>query len=115
MFLMSSQGHLETENSLPQSGKTRGGRQNPPKLCSGGWSGQLNLPFCDLILLDLGGTNGKEPSCQCRRHKTCSFDPWVRMSLEEGMAIHSSILAWRIPWTAEPGGLQTVGSQGETA
>ena len=29
---------------------------------------------------------------------------------EEGMAIHSSILAWRIPWTEEPGGLQTVGS-----
>ena len=26
--------------------------------------------------------------------------------LEEGMAIHSSILAWRIPWTEEPGGLQ---------
>ena len=28
------------------------------------------------------------------------------------MAIHSSILAWRIPWTEKPGGLQTVGSQG---
>ena len=31
--------------------------------------------------------------------------------LEEGMAIHSSILAWRIPWTEEPGGLQSMGSQ----
>ena len=30
--------------------------------------------------------------------------------LEEGMAIHSSILAWRIPWTEEPGGLQSIGS-----
>ena len=28
--------------------------------------------------------------------------------LEEGMAIHSSILAWRIPWTKEPGGLWSV-------
>ena len=28
--------------------------------------------------------------------------------LEEGMATHSSILAWRIPWTEEPGGLHTV-------
>ena len=28
-----------------------------------------------------------------------------------GMAIHSSILAWRIPWTAEPGGLQFIDSQ----
>jgi len=31
--------------------------------------------------------------------------------LEEGMATHSSILAWEIPWTEEPGGLQFVGSQ----
>ena len=31
--------------------------------------------------------------------------------LEKEMAIHSSILAWRIPWTEEPGGLQSVGLQ----
>ena len=31
--------------------------------------------------------------------------------LEEKMATHSSILAWRIPWTEEPSGLQSVGSQ----
>ena len=31
--------------------------------------------------------------------------------LEKAMAIHSSILAWRIPWTEEPGGLQSMGSQ----
>ena len=31
--------------------------------------------------------------------------------LEEGMATRSSILAWRIPWTQEPGGLQSTGSQ----
>ena len=31
--------------------------------------------------------------------------------LEEGMATHSSILAWEIPWTEEPGGLQFMGSQ----
>ena len=41
---------------------------------------------------------------------------WIRSlggedPLEEGMAIHSSILAWRIPWTEEPGGLHPVGSQ----
>ena len=34
--------------------------------------------------------------------------------LEEGMATHSSILAWSIPWTEEPGGLQSMGSQGRT-
>ena len=31
--------------------------------------------------------------------------------LEKGMATHSSILAWRIPWTEEPGRLQSIGSQ----
>ena len=30
--------------------------------------------------------------------------------LEKGMATHSSILAWRMPWTEEPGGLQSIGS-----
>ena len=41
---------------------------------------------------------------------------WVRSlgredSLEKGMATHSSILAWRILWTEEPGGLRSTGSQ----
>ena len=31
--------------------------------------------------------------------------------LEKGMATHSSILAWRIPWTEEPSGLQSIGLQ----
>ena len=35
--------------------------------------------------------------------------------LEKGMATHSNILAWRIPWTEEPGGLQSMGSQGDWA
>ena len=34
--------------------------------------------------------------------------------LDEGMATHSSILAWRIPWTEEPGGPQSMESQGQT-
>ena len=37
--------------------------------------------------------------------------PGSGRSLEEGMATHSSILAWRIPWTEEPGGLQSMGLQ----
>ena len=32
-------------------------------------------------------------------------------SLEKEMEIHSSIIAWKIPWTEEPGGLQSMGSQ----
>jgi len=43
-------------------------------------------------------------------------ETWVRSlgqedPLEEGMATHSSILAWRIPWTEEPGRLQSIGLQ----
>ena len=34
--------------------------------------------------------------------------------LEKGMATHSSLLAWRTPWTEEPGGPQSLGSQGWT-
>ena len=34
--------------------------------------------------------------------------------LEEGLATHSSILVWRIPWTEEPGRLQSIGSQSWT-
>ena len=36
----------------------------------------------------------------------------VEDPLEEGMATHSSTLAWRIPWTEAPGRLQSIGSQG---
>ena len=44
-----------------------------------------------------------------------SQETWVQSlgredPLEKGMATHSSILAWRIPWTEEPGGLQSMGS-----
>ena len=38
--------------------------------------------------------------------------PGQKDPLEKEMAIHSRILAWRIPWTEEPGGLQSMGSQG---
>ena len=37
--------------------------------------------------------------------------PGLEDPLEEGMATHSSMLAWRIPWTEEAGGLQSMGSQ----
>ena len=35
-------------------------------------------------------------------------------ALEKGMATHSSILAWKIPWTGVTGGLQSMGSQSDT-
>ena len=44
------------------------------------------------------------------------WEAWIQFLgwedlLEKGMATHSSILAWRIPWTEEPGQLQSIGSQ----
>ena len=54
------------------------------------------------------GYSGKEPACQPKRLKRCRFHPQGQEDpLEEGMATHYSILAWRIPWTEEPGGLQS--------
>ena len=48
--------------------------------------------------------SGEEPACQCKRF---GFDPWVgKIPLEKKMTTCSSILAWEIPWTEEPDGLQ---------
>ena len=53
---------------------------------------------------------------QTVKHLPAMQETWVR-SLgredppEKGMATHSSILAWRIPWTGEPGGLRFIGSK----
>ena len=56
-----------------------------------------------------GGASGEESISNAGDSRVWSLgqkDP-----LEEGMATHSSILAWRTPWTEEPGGLQSMGSQ----
>ena len=50
------------------------------------------------------------------RNLPAIWETWVQSlswedSLEKGLATHSSILVWRIPWTEEPGGLQSMGSQ----
>ena len=55
-----------------------------------------------------GGSDGKEPAMR---------EAWVQSlgredPLEKEMTTHSSILAWKIPWTEEPGRLQSMGSQG---
>ena len=53
---------------------------------------------------------------QLEKNLPAMQETWVRFlgwedPLEKEMAIHSSILAWKIPWTEEPGGLQSTGSQ----
>ena len=54
-----------------------------------------------------GGSNGKESACNAGDSGSI---PWED-PLEKGMATHSSILAQRIPWTEEPGWLQSIRSQ----
>ena len=54
--------------------------------------------------------NGKESACQFRRCKRLRFNP-ERSYPGVGMATHPSSLVWKIPWTEEPGGLQSMGSQ----
>ena len=48
----------------------------------------------------------------CLHRSRCGFNPWLEtIPWSRNMATHSNILAWRIPWTEEPGGLQSKGSQ----
>ena len=56
-----------------------------------------------------GVTSGKESACQCRIHKRSGFDPESGRSPRLGHEIHSNILAWKIPWSEEPGRLWSVG------
>ena len=55
-----------------------------------------------------GGSDGKESACKVG--DPGSIRGW-EVPLEKEMAAHSSILAWRTPWTEEPGRLQSMGSQ----
>ena len=58
-----------------------------------------------------GGSDGKESACNAG---DLGSIPGSRCSRREEMATHSSILAWRIPWTEEAGGLQCMESQSWT-
>ena len=51
---------------------------------------------------------GKESTCQCSKP---GFSLGQEDAMEKEMATHSSILGWKIPWTKEPGELQTMGLQ----
>ena len=73
----------------------------------------ISLGICTFIYVTVlpWWLNGKKSACQCRR---LSFHLWVRKiedPLGKEMATPSNILAWEIPWTEEPGGLQSMGSQ----
>ena len=86
---------------------------------SNGWQHGFFLPItwlytCDLLITAIRyrGLPGdsmvkkRKIHLQCRRHR---FDSWVRkITLEKEMETHSSILAWKVPWTEESGGLHSM-------
>ena len=70
----------------------------------------------DLIFEKVKGNLRASLVAQLVKNPPAMWETWVRSlgwedPLEAGMATHSSMLAWEIPWTEEPGGLQSMGSQ----
>ena len=75
------------------------GQEDPPE------KDRLATP----VFMDFpGGSDGKESACN---EGDLVSIPGLGRSLVEGLATHSSILAWKIPLTEEPGGLQPMGLQ----
>ena len=56
-----------------------------------------------------GGSEVKKKKKQLPANADPWVHPWVGRSLEKEMATHASISTWEIPWTEEPGGLQSMG------
>ena len=56
----------------------------------------------------------KNPPANAKGARDLGLIPGQEDPLEKEMATHSSILAWKIPWIEEPGGLQSMGSQSDT-
>ena len=78
--------------------------------CLSNWT-NVFIYFQNFIQYGLQGASQavqvKKSTSQCRRHKRCEFDLWIWKS---GVAICSSIFAWKILWTEKAGGLQSMGS-----
>ena len=69
----------------------------------------------EVRILERGAySNGKEYACNAGDAGVMDLIPGLVRSPEEEMATHFSILAWRIPWTEEPGGLESMGSERDT-
>ena len=69
-----------------------------------------------MLLVGNPSISASHGGCRPVKNLPVMQETWVRSlgwkdPLEKGMATHSSILAWRIPWTEEPGGLQYMGLQ----
>ena len=81
------------------------------------WEAQVHNPqvscYASLFIFKcfLGGSMVKNPPANARDDPEMQSIPGLRRSPEEEMVTHSSILAWEIPWTEEPRGLQSMGLQ----
>ena len=65
----------------------------------------IGLPWCVYMGFP-GGVSGKEPVCQCRRHRRHRFNPWVgKIPWWRKWQPTSLFLPGKIPWTERPGGL----------
>ena len=81
-----------------------------------GWRGTLNFAVFEMNIA-MGfpdGTVVKNSPANAGDSRDKISIPRLGRSPEEEMAAHSSILAWRIPWTEEPGGLPSTGSHSQT-
>ena len=76
-------------------------------------AGNLNELWSSTHLPGLAEAPGSWASQVAQQQRTClsTEEPQVPYTAEKEMATHSSMLAWEIPWTEEPGGLQSMGLQ----
>ena len=106
------------------SGKSQGGQKQNPWWVTGGWVSPCGeeewgtmpwIHFCILTDPNIGfpgGTAVKNLPVKTEEMQETKFQSLGRKDpLQEKMATHSSILAWIISWTEEPGGLQSMGLQ----
>ena len=78
------------------------------------WSPSVYIHTANRVQGFPGGTHGKNPPANAGDVRDTGSNPGSGRSLEESMAIHSSILAWRVPGTEEAGGLQSIGLHSRT-
>ena len=106
---------LQLDANLADSSRLEGKAKLRPVLGGGYWwvvrqVSQPDTGWVGLIKVFPGGSDGKKSDLPAIQETWVWSLGWED-PLEKGMPIPSNILAWRIPWTEEPGGLQSMGLQ----
>ena len=102
----------DMKNKIVWSSKERGGKKDGKKLAEINFVSHKRVPLYTVIYT----RSGNSLVAQSVKNLPAVQETWVQSlgwedPLKKGMATHSSILAWRILWTEEPGGLQPMESQ----